>query len=138
MRKLGILTFAAALSIAAAQTVPTTPTTGPNTTGTPDMGATTPQSHNPRHLRPRPIQGPNKTRGRDHETGTPQTGSATTTPQTDPARPTTAATHTGSTPAAANQSGVRTMPDTAAGWLPALLGGFALAGTGLSMRRFRA
>ncbi len=146
MSKLAVLTLGAALSIAYAQTA-TTPTTGPNTTGTPDMGATTPQSNTgsrvhrsapPDKSQPEvttPTTVPNTT-GTDYMgAATPQTHpharSAATRSNTTGHIPETAATHTGSTPIAANQSGVRTMPHTSAGWLQMLLLGSLLTAAGI-------
>jgi hypothetical protein len=150
MRRLAILVLSAGVSIAAAQTA-TTPTTGPNTTGTPGMGATVPPPAGREQARPIPRE-----RG-DNETGTPVAGTATSGPATTghiPAtRPprsksaTTATTHSGSTPIAADQSDVRTrgngsadrrLPDTSAGWLTMLFSGTFLMGAGLRSLRARA
>lgn len=87
----------------------TTPTTGPNTTGTPDMGAATP-------------------------TTAPRTTGHL--PRTATAPASTATTHSGSTPVAADQSGVRTrLPETAAGWVAMVLGGAMSMAAGVGLRR---
>ena len=148
---------------------PTTPTTGPNTTGTPDMGANTPQSRKDQRPATRPPTETNtpapttpttmpNTTGTDYtgattpetrhtpKATTPTSGRQTTghIPATRPSRATTATTHSGSTPVAADQSDVGTrdaapanrsmMPNTAAGWLPMLLSGSLLAGAGMRLR----
>jgi hypothetical protein len=85
----------AALSIAAAQTRPTTPTTGPVTTGTPQTGATVP--------------GKQSGEDRNHAV-TPTTTKQTSghIPRTAAAPASTATTHSGSTPIAADQSKIKT------------------------------
>jgi hypothetical protein len=137
---------------------PVTVTTGPNTTGTPDMGATTPQGQAGQADRRAPVgdSQPAATSPATvpHTTATSDTGATTPTdrkqtsghiPRTPVAPGSTVTTHSGSTPIAADQRDVRTtdsvngtanrtMPDTASGWLPAMLSGMLLAGLGVSVR----
>src|SRR5206468_3133151 len=87
----------AAVAIAAAQTAPpaSTPTTGPVTTGTPQTGGTI----------------PGRQSGEDRRNATTPTTTKQTSghiPRTQAAPASTATTHSGSTPIAADQSKVKT------------------------------
>jgi hypothetical protein len=131
---------------------PVTVTTGPNTTGTPDMGATTPQDRAGQADRRAPVEHaqPAATSPATvpHTTATSDTGATTPTDrkQTSGHIPRTATTHSGSTPIAADQRDVRstdsvqgtanrTMPDTASGWASTTMAGMVLVGVGLYSRR---
>jgi len=130
---------------------PVTVTTGPNTTGTPDMGATTPQDragHPVDHRQPAatsPTTVPHTTATSDTGATTPTSRKQTTghIPRTPAAS--TATTHSGSTPIAADQRDVRTtdpvegnanrtMPHTASGWAPMLAIGMLIAAAGIWAR----
>ena len=128
---------------------PVTVTTGPNTTGTPDMGATTPQSRVGQADRRAPVeqQQPAATSPATvpQTTATGYTGATTPTerkqtsghiPRTPSAS--TVTTHSGSTPIAADQRDVRStsaadraMPDTASGWISMEICGILLIGAGV-------
>jgi len=134
---------------------PVTVTTGPNTTGTPDMGATTPQNRAGQADRRAPVeeQQPAATSPATvpNTTATGDTGATTPTDrkQTSGHIPRTATTHSGSTPIAADQRDVRstdaapgaaqrTMPDTASDWAAMDVCGILLIGAGVWVLRMNA
>src|SRR5581483_5341808 len=132
---------------------PVTVTTGPNTTGTSDMGATTPQSRAGQADRRAPVEQQQPAAPSPatvpQTTATGDTGATTPTgrkqtsghiPRTPSAS--TVTTHSGSTPIAADRRDVRstdtapgaadrTMPNTASSWLLMEICGILLIGAGV-------
>jgi hypothetical protein len=129
MGKMAVFLLSAAALTWAQSNAPATVTTGPNTTGTPEVGATTPQGRSGQPAATSPATVP-------HTTATSETGATTPTDrkQTTGHIPRTATTHSGSTPIAEDQRDVRTMPDTASGWLPVSLLGMLMVTAGLWVR----
>lgn len=137
MSKLALMALGAALAFA--QTNPTTPTTGPRTTGTSTSGATAPVPQTP-PVATTPTTGPNTTGSSTTGATAPgqvtQGSSPITGDRTIPGTPSgTAMRNDVIEPARPIGTAERSsLPDTAGNWLALVLGGLSLGGVGLRVR----